>query len=303
MKFSPRWLCLVLWLVLPFTAGSLFSDVLNEWTRSSALILSVVLWLGWATVVVALLTTTAPSLTVLRLIAPGVPILTAWAALVADSTPSFALSLSLANATIVAIIAFLPAVGLEFINGSSYGDEKRFPLRAPGPILFGILELVWLIMFLSTTSAFIFLAQQRWAAAIPLTIIAVAANAIGIRSCYQLTKRWLVVVPAGVVLVDPVVIVDALLVQKKNLAFITYTPAPEHPKNEVPDPEILDLTAAAIGPCLTIGLREDDVVVRAPLGRQRKALLEPLDVAIFRCSPVRPGWVMDEVKQRRFLDN
>ena len=302
MKFSPRWLCLILWLPLPFTVGSLFSDVFNDWNSTTVTVLSVVLWFGWGATLIALLTTTAQSLTALRIITPSVPLLAAWAALAADSTPSFTLSLALANATLAAAVAFLPAVGMEFINGSSYGDEKRFPLRAPGPVLFGILEMVWLVMFASTTGAVMFLAQRNWLAGIPIAVVAVAANFIGVRSCYQLTQRWLVVVPAGIVLVDPIVIIDALLVQKKNLADITYSPAPENPRENNADANVLDLTATAVGPYLTVSLRDQDVIVPAPKTRKRGEVLEPVDVQVFRCTPVRSGWFLDEVKARGFLN-
>jgi len=130
----------------------------------------------------------------------------------------------------------------------------------------------------------------------------VAANFIGVRSCFQLTQRWLVVVPAGIVLVDPIVIIDALLVQKKNLADITYSPAPENPRENNADANVLDLTATAVGPYLTVSLRDQDVIVPAPKTRKRGEVLEPVDVQVFRCTPVRSGWFLDEVKARGFLN-
>src|SRR5690349_7519210 len=137
-----KWAFAVVWVTLPFTAGPALADTLDPRISSFRTFVSVALWLGWgATLVVALVPRTV-TLTAIRIVAPASVAAVIWGAAVTPSAGA---------ADVVAIVftfaatavALLPTTGDEYVNGSSYGDERRFPLRAPSPPLLGPLELTW----------------------------------------------------------------------------------------------------------------------------------------------------------------
>src|ERR671910_3701081 len=135
------WPARLTWLVLPLVSGPALGEALNGASRPVQAVASVGLWVGWAAVLVATLVPTTVSLTALRVAAPAA-VVAAGAALVAGDT-STADAVGLAGALAAGLAAFWPGTGEVFVDGSSYGDERRMPLRVPGPLLAGPLAVVW----------------------------------------------------------------------------------------------------------------------------------------------------------------
>ena len=87
------------------------------------------LWAGWAVVLVAVLVPGAASLTALRIAAPQRSAAAGAAALTGDPRATDAIAL---GGAVLAIVAAMAAPTADaFVDGSSYGDERRFALRSP----------------------------------------------------------------------------------------------------------------------------------------------------------------------------
>jgi hypothetical protein len=180
------------------------------------------------------------------------------------------------------------------VNGSSYGDERRMPLRPPGVLLLGPVELTWLVVVAGVAAGPMLLAARQWLPGAILLIVGWALAALGVRSLHRLSQRWFVFVPAGVVVVDDMALTDAFLVQRQRVDSIG--PAPV-------DNRALDLTVGALGLALELRLTEPDVVTPAPPRRLRgeRPAVTPLGVESVLIAPTRPGWVLDEATRRRLL--
>jgi hypothetical protein len=286
-----RWAPALVWLSLPLTAGSSFANALDD--RASAISLTAVigLWLLWVVGLIAALTPSSVSLTTLRILMPASVVAAAWAALVVPDSAAFAESAALGVTSLCAVLSLSAGVGYTFINGSSYGDERRFPLRPPGPIVCGPVELVWVAMVASVFAGPMLLAAKQWIPGAAISVLAVALVIGGARALHQLSKRWLVFVPAGIVLVDRTTLLDALLVQRHTVGSIGLADK---------DSSATDLSAGALGIQVEVRLSTADSIIPTPLRRDRHKIVEPLDVNAVRFTPSRPGWVLDAARERRF---
>jgi hypothetical protein len=83
------------------------------------------------------------------------------------------------------------------------------------------------------------------------------------RSLYSLSQRWAVLVPAGIVLKDPLTLVDPVLFPRDKIASLRPLPFPTAPAED-----ILDLRLAATNGSLVLELNEEAQLYRAR-GRQR----------------------------------
>ena len=119
----------LLWLSLPVTVGPAVEDALRGVSSPVAWVAAVGLWLAWAAALLALLVPRVVSLTVLRVGAPGVAVVAVFAA-VRGGVDGLDL-LAVAVAAVVLVMAAWPTVGAELVDGSSYGPERRLPLRVP----------------------------------------------------------------------------------------------------------------------------------------------------------------------------
>ena len=286
-----RWAPALVWLSLPLTAGSSFANALDHRAAAISLTAVIGLWLLWVVGLIAALTPSSVSLTTLRILMPASVVAAAWAALVVPHGADLAESAALGVTSLCAVLSLSAAVGYTFINGSSYGDERRFPLRPPGPVVFGPVEIVWAAMVASVFSGPMLLAAKQWIPGALITVLALALVVGGARALHQLSKRWLVFVPAGIVLVDRTTLLDALLVQRHTVGSIGLAEE---------DSTAADLSAGALGIQVEVRLSTTDSIIPTPLRRDRRKIVEPVDVNAVRFTPSRPGWVLDAARERRF---
>src|ERR671910_1895798 len=155
--FGP-WPARLTWLLLPLVSGPALGDALNGTSRPVQVVASVGLWVGWAAVLVATLVPTTVSLTALRVVAPAA-VVVAGAALVAGGT-STADTVGLPRGLAAGLAAFWPGTGEVFVDGSSYGDERRMPLRVPGPPLAGPLAVGWGVAVVGVAAGAVLLAAR-----------------------------------------------------------------------------------------------------------------------------------------------
>ncbi|HUQ38977.1 MAG TPA: hypothetical protein VM030_02400 [Acidimicrobiales bacterium] len=259
------WVTRALWIGLAFTVAL---DVSRP--------VAVVLWTAWAVVVVATLVTHPVSLTALRVAAPA----SVLAALAAASPVAVGWAVG------TAAVVYSPALGLAHVNGSAYPNERRFPLRLPGQLLFAA-PLAWLLLVGVPAAALV--AAERDAIAISgvLGLAAVGLGVVLARALHRLSRRWLVFVPAGVVLHDHLALADPVLFVRQTVAHVA---AAEE------GTDALDLTLASPGLALELRLRETTELGRRVAGR---AVGDALSADAVLFTPTRPGAVLREAAARR----
>ena len=285
-----RWAPALIWLSLPLTAGTSFAHALDQRSAPVTLTAAIGLWSIWVIGLIAALAPSSVSLTTMRIVMPASVVAAAWAALLAPNGADFAESFALGITSMCAVLSLSAPVGYTFINGSSYGDERRFPLRPPGPVVLGPLELVWVAMVASFLAGPLLLAAKQWISGAIISVLAVGLCVAGARALHQLSKRWLVFVPAGLVLVDRTTLLDALLVQRHVVSSIGIAEE---------DSAATDLSAGAIGLQVELRLSTTDSSIPTPARRHRHKMIEPIYVDAVRFTPSRPGWVLDAAEERR----
>jgi hypothetical protein len=174
------------------------------------------------------------------------------------------------------------------VDGSSYGAERRFALRTPLWLLLGPVELAWLAVVAGLVAGPVLLAVGEWIAGPILLVAGLALAVLGARALHGLSRRWIVFVPAGVVLHDPMATADPALFPRVILAGI----GPAAADDASP---ALDLSGGAPGLVLEVRLRE---AVKVGVRRGRRQI-EDVDATTIRFTPLRPGAVMAEAVRRR----
>jgi hypothetical protein len=280
------WMIRAVWLVLPFVAGPAYGAALHPHSEAVRLIAAALLWAGWAVVLVGTLVPYPAGLTALRMLAPAA-LATAAAAVLTGrpSTLSAIAALCITGATVV--VAFAAPTGALYTNGPAYPNERRYPLRPPGPLLLGPLQLSWALSVGAPVAGILLLAARAWLLGAVVLILGLPVAAILARSLHGLARRWLVFVPAGVVLHDPLSLGEPVLFERKVIE--TLRPAPA-------DSDSLDLTKGALGLALELVLREKvpiTVVKPGTVGGEQGASARLL------FTPTRPGQALAEAARRR----
>jgi hypothetical protein len=277
------WPARLTWLILPLVAGPALGDSLAGASRPVQLTASLGLWLGWAGVLVATLVPSTVSLTALRVAAPaGVAAALAAAAGGVEGADVLAVT----GTVLAALAAFWPVTTETFVDGSSYGDERRLALRAPAPLLAGPVEAVWAVVVAGLAAGPLLLAARQWAIGGVVLAAGLPAAWWGLRILHTLSRRWVVLVPGGLVLHDPLAIVDPILVRRGSVR--SFGPAPA-------DTEALDLTRGALGLALELRLAEPVplLVVRG------RGASESVSANQLLVTPARPGALLVEARRRR----
>jgi hypothetical protein len=179
-------------------------------------------------------------------------------------------------------------VGRMFVQGSAYGDEARFPLRPPAWLL-GVLPLLWAIMAAGIVAGPMLLAARQWIAG----AVAIAAGwplaLLLVRRLHGLSGRWLVVVPAGIVVHDDMALAETLLLRRAQVGRVTLARV---------GTDATDLTVGAVGMAVEIDLAETVALAPARNRLQPHRRMTPVEAMLV--SPTRPGAVLEECALRRF---
>lgn len=276
------------WASLVVTAGPAAADALDSWSAGPRALASVLLWAAWGAALLACFAPRPLGLTVLRVTAAAAVVL-ALAATPA-TTPLRAL-LAVAGTALTAWLVFTPAVGYRFVNGAAYGDERRYPLRVPPALLLGPVPLAGALVAGGVVAGPLLLADQRWVAGVVAVAVAVPVVRTAGRSVYALSQRWAVLVPAGIVLKDPLTLVDPVLFPRERIASLRPLPFPTAPADD-----IVDLRLGALSGSLVLELSEDHQLFRTR-GRQRGG--EAVKARRLAFSPRQPDALLREAATRR----
>jgi hypothetical protein len=226
-------------------------------------------------VVVALLVPRTVSLTAVRIGAPAAFAASVWASVRSGLDLAEIVAMTWTS-VIAAAVLFVPAIADAFVDGSSYGPERRMTLRVPGTLLLGPVELTWAGTVAGFVAGPLLLAAKAWVAGVLALGVGVVAAWFGVRALHRLSRRWLVFVPAGIVLHDHVVAGEALLFPKRMVRSLG--PAPR-------DSTATDVTGRALGLVLELQLTEASKV-------------RSVDTDRLLFSPARPGALLREARER-----
>jgi hypothetical protein len=274
----------VLWAILPLTVGPALAAALADTSRPVQVTASVGAWAIWAATLVATLVPRALGLTAIRIVGPAVLAAALWTAV--DGVDATEATVAAASAAVVTAVVLWPGTADRFVDGSSYGEERRFPLRPPGQLLLGPIELAWVVAVAGVITGPLLLAAGSTVVGGIALVVGLPAAAVTVRALHTLSLRWLVFVPAGVVVHDPLVLRDPSLLLRRQVTAVRPAPA---------DTAATDLTADALGLALEIDLSEP--VTIAPSGRFGLPA-ELRDVTTILVAPTRPGAVIRTASER-----
>jgi hypothetical protein len=242
------------------------------------------LWLAWAAVLLALLVPRIISLTVLRVALPALVAVTV-AAAVRGGVEAVDL-LAVTVAAVVVVVGAWPTVGADLVDGSSYGPERRLPLRVPPTIALGPAPLAVAALLAGLAAGPLLLAARQWVLGGLALVVGVSLAGLAARSLHGLSRRFLVFVPGGVVVHDPMTLVEPVLLPKGRLASIGPAPA---------DSDAEDLTMGAGGLVMELRLQAPSDLVRRRPGR---APAEVVSTAAVLVAPTRSATVLAEAEER-----
>ncbi len=281
------WAVRVWWAALPFTAGPVLADGLSDTSAAWRSTASVGLWALWAAVLVGSLLAHPATLVLVRLAVPAAVVALVWAGK-GDAVWHEVVLVGAVTGAVAAISLSAP-VGQVFVNGISYGDEIRLLLRPNAVLLAGPVPAAAAITVGGVVSGPLLLAAELWVAGVAVTVAGTALAVFGARSLYSLTRRWLVFVPAGVVLHDHQAVQDPVLLRRRALAGIG--PAPR-------ESDALDLTQGAAGLIIELAMSQPITVV--PPAR-RKDRSEEAQASAILLAPSRPGQVVELARLRQLI--
>ena len=239
----------------------------------------------WVIGAVAVSIGTPITLTLARTILPlGIPP-SAWA-LVAGGSVTLS-TIGLIAALITSYSVFTAEVGQRWVQAAAYGAERRFPLRPPlGFALPAV--MLWLLVALLASSAVVAAQRSQSWLAVALGVIGAALAGLGSTRWHRLSCRWLVLVPAGVVIHDPLVLLETAMWRSHVVSGAELAAT---------DTEAADLTGPATGPALEISLRASETVVLAAGRKTPEGRAIHLTAALI--APSRPGAALEALRSPR----
>jgi hypothetical protein len=279
------WCARLTWALLPVSAGSALGDALEGWSTSPARVAAVLLWTAWTVGLVALLAPRPWGLTALRVVAPAA---VAVAFLALGGTSAATGVIAVVSCVVAAALALSGPIAQAAGNAIAYGDEIRFPLRIPLSLFLGPVPLAVALIGTGVSVGPLLLADGRYLAGVPMTVAGLAIAAVLVRSLHALARRWLVLVPAGLVVVDPLTLVDPVLMRREQIKDVRRSPDPA----AAPP---LDLRLGTPGGTIALSLREPQSFAR----RRGRRDAELHDAEIVLVSIVRADALVRTAGDRR----
>ena len=280
-----RALAAIAWLAVGVAA--LLADVVHVALRpdndAAHTTVIVAMWLAYALVLAALLLPGARALTVARIGVSAGAVELVVAAASSPYEPSGWVGLG--AGLIGTIVVLQPAYAEAQVDAASYGDERRFLLRPPAPVLVALVVPTWAVAVTGLAAGPLLLADQGWGAGIVAAAVGLPAAAFAAHTLYRLARRWLVFVPNGLVVHDHLAVAEPLPLGRRGIHSIGPARA---------DTPATDLTAQALGVALELRL-SDPVTAAVMTGRNR---IEPRSLTAMLVSPSRPAAVLATAERR-----
>ncbi len=243
-------------------------------------------WAVWGVVVIASYISHPITLTVLRI---GTPVVAGFMIFVAV-TLGFSGSqiISAAVSVAVLLLSFSAEIGGIYVQASAYGDEKRFALRPPVVLIAPILLSV-LIADLSILGLPMLVAAKNWSVAAVALIGFFVSGKYLLPRIHLLSRRWLVFVPAGVVVHDEIVLSINLMIRKQELLQI---------KLARDNSAAADLTALTWGVPLEFSFNKPLDVALTSIGAKHLNSVSAIHAQSVLVATSRPGAVLSAHKTK-----
>ena len=262
-------------------AVPLLNNALRQMSSLTGISSTVGIWLLWSIALLCTLVPSSSALTAIRLALPTIFVIVAAVAITSDMTSGVAAALAIS--LLSSLFIFSGDIGNSFVQLAAYGDERRFLLRCP-PAMLVVQVLSWLVWVALAIVAINLLASD---ALILGAFVAVAALLLTIalpRRFHRFSRRWLVSVPAGLVIHDHVVLAETAMFMNNAVVKIGVDLAPS---------EAADLSGKCSGVGLLIALKDFDTVVLAATPKTPGG--SAIHVKSMRVCPTRPGRAIIEL--------
>lgn len=273
----PIWSLRILWLSLPFTAAPAVRDATGDWSDATRVVAAVLLWIAWGVGLTSVLAPRPLAQTAARTLAPLFVVVAASSA-VSASIPLVLLALVVTVACWVLVAS--PTFGLACAAGVAYGTELRYPLKVPPALLMAPIPFAVLLLGAGVAAGPLLLADGQPVVGGIALVVGLAVVVLVARSLHALSKRWAILVPAGLVVVDQMTLADPVLFTLEDTARLELAP-----REPPPEPEAVDVRLGAVVTSLAIDTWEPVPVARTLNGR-RGARVVMTKRTLF--APVRP---------------
>lgn len=273
-----RWGLAAIWLVLPLAAGPAAGDALDGWADAPQVVAAVVLWSAWGVGLVAILAPRPVGLTALRTIAPAFAV-GAVAVLLSGDADGAAAWGAVAATIAAAALAADHEIAVAAANGIAYGDEERFPLRVPPGLFLAPLPLARAALVAGIVAGPLLLADEQVIAGIVALVVGLPVAVVAARALHGLSRRWTILVPAGLVVLDPLTLADPTLFVRRHIRALRAAPVDGEPADGA-----VDLRLGATLGSTELVLDGDTDIVRASRGRHggQTVMATALLVAVVR---------------------
>ena len=269
------WILRGLWLLVAIAAPW---DLLAWHSSPVNVVLEITGWLIWAIGAVSLFAVVPVGLTAIRLIAPMmfVGAVVALPHSLRDNNSPLLCLVALLSTTLCQFVLLQPSITNAMVQGGAYGNETRLALRTPVPYLAPAI-VTWVLLASSLMAGPLLLAAKQWILGACITAIALGLLCVVPSRMHRLSRRWLVIVPSGIVVHDHLVLAETMMLTSSNISQVNLRDAPS---------DEADLTGGVFGSRLVIALSESEKVVISTMTMKFLHSAEALHVHSFAIAPL-----------------
>ena len=257
--------------------ASPWQTIADDASRSVSWVLLIWGWLLWTSVAASLLVPSPTSLTIVRIIVPLSVVVS-----IAASQP-----LAIFCSVVALIVCASPVFVDAMVQGGAYGDESRFALRTPLPYVVPAI-IAWLLYTAALIGGSLLLAAQQYIVGAVLVTIGILLSRTIPQRLHRLARRWLVLVPVGIVVHDHLVLHETIMAPSAKILSVART-------SDVG--EAADLTGGVFGERITIALTEADKVILSKITAKALGTTEALHVKMFCIAPRRLTAALSAITQ------
>ena len=257
--------------------ASPWQTIADDASRSVSWVLLTWGWLLWTSVGASLLVPSPMSLTIVRIIVPLSVVVS-----IAASQP-----LAIFCSVVALIVCASPVFVDAMVQGGAYGDESRFALRTPLPYVVPAV-IAWLLYTAALIGGSLLLAAQQYIVGAVLVTIGILLSRTIPQRLHRLARRWLVLVPVGIVVHDHLVLHETIMAPSAKILSVART-------SDVG--EAADLTGGVFGERITIALTEADKVILSKITAKALGTTEALHVKMFCIAPRRLTAALSAITQ------
>ncbi|MCX6515534.1 MAG: hypothetical protein NTZ62_02720 [Actinobacteria bacterium] len=266
---------LLAWVAL--VLSSPWQTIADDASRSVAWVVLTWGWFLWTGVGASLLVPSPISLTISRTVVPLSVVVS-----VVASQP-----LAVFCSVVALIVCASPVFVDVMVQGGAYGDETRFALRTPLPYVVPAV-VAWLLYTAALIGGSLLLAAHQYIVGAVLVAIGILLSRTIPRRLHRLARRWLVLVPVGIVVHDHLVLHETIMAHSGKILSVTRT-------SDIG--EAADLTGGVVGDRITIALTEADKVVLSAITAKALGTTEALHVKMFCIAPRRLTAALSAITQ------